>query len=129
VRIEYLPIEFLTFSYFFFTADSTPRRVPGTGGADSHNRLFGEPDRNQVQSKNLLKSSIPIGGDATDGGKMTNGKANGYTNGGSNGHASSNGNGHANGNGHTNGKGTSENGHSNGNGYTNGDSMRKGKGS
>jgi hypothetical protein len=86
--------------------------------------LFGEPDRNFASAKNNLKSSIPIGGDAADGGaKATNGKANGHSNG-------TNGtNGHANGNGHTNGKGTSENGHTNGNGYASSEaaSVRKGE--
>jgi Microtubule-Associated protein Jupiter len=95
--------------------------VPGTGGADSHDRLFGETNRNFVTSKNNLKSSIPIGDVADGGAKLTNGKANGHSNGTTNGHA--------NGNGHTNGKGTSENGHTNGNGYASSEaaSVRKGE--
>lgn len=83
-----------------FLGESTRRQAP----VNSHNRLFGEADRNAPATpKNHFKSNIPFGGDAVDAVKATNGKA---TNG--NGVAL-NGNGHANGNGHGNG-------HANGNG-------------
>lgn len=84
---------------------------------DSHNRLFGDVNRQQTPAKNHQKSTISIG--SVENGNKT--KTNGHTNG--NGHAL-NGNGTksngdvtdhigANGNGHSNG-GKYENGHSNG---------------
>lgn len=75
---------------------------------DSHNRLFGDVDRPVATPKTYPKSNIPIGGDATDAPKVTNGngkQANG------NGSSNGNGNGALNGNGngvqvhHENGKG------------------------
>jgi hypothetical protein len=81
--------------YFYF--GDGMRRQPN----DSHNRLFGTPERPFTPAKNRLKSNIPIGGDESDSSlKHTNGngvkhQTNGHTNGASNGHT----NGHAS-NGH-----------------------------
>lgn len=74
---------------------------------DSHNRLFGDVDRPSATPKSYPKSNIPIGSDATDAPKATNGNGKFPI---GNGSAALNGNGNAalngNGNGvHENGKG------------------------
>jgi hypothetical protein len=52
--------------------------------ADSHNRLFGEPDQACTPAKNRLRSNIPIGGDESDASsKQSNGTNQKAVNGGS----------------------------------------------
>ncbi|XP_059611998.1 microtubule-associated protein Jupiter isoform X2 [Phlebotomus argentipes] len=57
--------------YRYFFLGERPRAV-----VNSHNRLFGEPDRIQTPLKNRMKSNIPIG-DTVD--KGINGHANGHS--------------------------------------------------
>lgn len=82
---------------------------------DSHNRLFGDVERPSATPKSYQKSNIPIGSDAIDAPKVTNGNGNANGNGkgnhpiGNGASLNGNGNGALNGNGngvHENGKGT-----------------------
>ncbi|XP_055714401.1 microtubule-associated protein Jupiter isoform X16 [Phlebotomus papatasi] len=57
--------------YRYFFLGDRPRAV-----IDSHNRLFGEPERIQTPLKNRMKSNIPIG-DTVD--KGLNGHTNGHS--------------------------------------------------
>lgn len=99
---------------------AAPEPVNKTGenkkhnNADSHNRLFGEVQRPQTPSRNVMKSNIPIGSGAIangDGVDAPPARSNGTANGKCTPVVATNGNGVAkNGNGHAYGNGNATNG-------------------